>query len=101
MSKKYTFMIFFFIVGLIFISIIKNETRKLQKEINNLKSSIYNIKLDLHEASLDHQVLTSPDNIFKLSKKYLDDDFKFYKKSQIKEFNLINNLELSFKPEEQ
>ena len=37
MSKKYTFMIFFFIVGLIFISIIKNETRKLQKEINNLK----------------------------------------------------------------
>ena len=36
---KYTYLTVFFICGLIFVSIVKNETRSLQKEINrNIRS---------------------------------------------------------------
>ena len=40
---------YFFIIGLIFVSLIKNETRNLQKEISNLQASIKNLNLDLHQ----------------------------------------------------
>ena len=36
--KKYTLLTVIFICGLIFVSIVKNETRNLQKEINNLET---------------------------------------------------------------
>ena len=86
-NKKYTLVISFFIFGLILVSTIKNETRTLQKEISNLQFSLNTIKITLHEANLDHQYLTSPDNIDKLAKKYLETDFTFYKKSQIVPLN--------------
>ena len=86
-NKKYTLVISFFIFGLILVSTIKNETRKLQKEISNLQFSLNTMKITLHEANLDHQYLTSPDNIDKLAKKYLETDFTFYKKSQIVPLN--------------
>ena len=37
--RKYSLTIFLFVVGLILVSTIKNETRNLQKKINNLKKS--------------------------------------------------------------
>ncbi len=77
--KKYILTTTFFVIGLILVSSIKNETRKLQKEIAELKSSLVSIKITLHEATLDHYYLTSPDNIDKLAKKYLETDFTFYK----------------------
>ena len=86
-NKKYTLVISFFIFGLILVSTIKNETRKLQKEISNLQFSLNTMKITLHEANLDHQYLTSPDNIDKLAKKYLETDYTFYKKSQIVPLN--------------
>ena len=86
-TKKYSLAIVLFILGLVFVSIIKNETRILQKEINNLQTSIYNLKVDLHEASLDHEILTSPEHISKLAEKYLDPDFSYYKASQIMQLN--------------
>ena len=86
-NKKYTLVISFFIFGLILVSTIKNETRKLQKEISNLQFLLNTMKITLHEANLDHQYLTSPDNIDKLAKKYLETDFTFYKKSQIVPLN--------------
>ena len=86
-NKKYTLVISFFIFGLILVSTIKNETRKLQKEISNLQFSLNTMKITLHEANLDHQYLTSPENIDKLAKKYLETDFTFYKKSQIVPLN--------------
>ena len=86
-NKKYTLVISFFIFGLILVSTIKNETRKLQKEISNLQFSLNTMKITVHEANLDYQYLTSPDNIDKLAKKYLETDFTFYKKSQIVPLN--------------
>ena len=39
--KKYSLIIILFVIGLILVSMIKNETRNLQKKINDLKASIF------------------------------------------------------------
>ena len=76
-----------FIIGLIFVSVIKNKTRNLQKEINNLNASINTLKLDVHQATLDHEVITSPENISRLATEYLEVGLVSYKKFQIKDLN--------------
>jgi len=91
-TKKYSTTIVLFIIGLIVVSAIKNETKKLQKEIYALQSSINKLKVTLHQATLEHEVLTSPENISKLAKENLDNNFKPYKKSQIKNLNKKQNL---------
>ena len=82
--KIYPFSIILLIIGLVIVSAVKNKTRNLQKEINNLHAKINSLKVDLHRASLDHEVITSPENISRLAKEYLDSDFLTYNKSQIK-----------------
>ena len=86
-GKKYSLTIIIFTIGLILVSVIKNETRNLQKAINNLQLSIDTVKFELHQATLDHEVITSPENISRLAKEYLETDLVFYKKSQIKQLN--------------
>ena len=88
--KKYSLLTVIFICGLIFVSIVKNETRNLQKEINNLKASINLIKFNLDQTFLDHEIITAPENISLLAKKYLDIDLAPYKRSQIKQLNAKN-----------
>ena len=85
--KKYTLLTIFFISGLLCVSAIKNETRNLQKEINNLTVSIDLIKYNLDQAILDHAVITSPDNISQLANEYLDTNFQSYRRSQIRKLN--------------
>jgi len=85
--KKYSIGIILFVFGLVLISIIKNETRNLQKEITNLRDSINSIKFELHQARLDHDVITSPENISRLAKEHLESDFNYYKRSQIRHLN--------------
>ena len=75
------------IIGLIFIPVIKNQTRDLQKEINNLRTSINAIEESLHHAVLDHQFITSPENITLLAKEHLEANLSHYKKSQISNLN--------------
>ena len=88
--KKYSFMTILFVCGLIFVSIVKNETRNLQKEINNLETSINLIKFNLDQTFLDHEIITSPENISLLAKKHLNIDLVPYKRSQIKQLNAEN-----------
>ena len=85
--KKYSFAAILFVCGLILVSAIKNETRNLQKEINNLQASVRVLKFNLNQTILDNEVLTSPENISKLAKEHLDTDFMHYKKKQIKKFS--------------
>ena len=82
MEKKAQITIFI-IMSLIIVSAIKNETRNLQKEVSNLIASINTIKLDLHQTTLDHEVITSPENISRLAEEYLESDLAPYTKSQI------------------
>ncbi len=88
--KKYSFMAIIFVFGLFFVSVVKNQTRNLEKEISYLKASISSIEFNLNQAILDHEVITSPENISKLAKEYLNNDFVYYKKSQIKNLNKNN-----------
>tara|TARA_Y100000590_G_scaffold273522_1_gene307115 strand:+ start:942 stop:1655 length:714 start_codon:yes stop_codon:yes gene_type:complete len=82
--KKYSFITILFIFGLISVSVVKNETRNLERDINILQASIKKIKFDLSQAILDNEVITSPENVSKLAKEYLNSDFITYKKSQIR-----------------
>ena len=86
-AKKYSLITIIFVCGLVFVSAVKNETRNLQKEINKLKTSIGGIESDLNQAILDKEVITSPQNISKLAKEYLDINLASYKRSQIKNLN--------------
>ena len=87
---KYSILGVIFVFGLLLISALKNETRNLQKEINDLVDLNKDIKFNLQQAVLDNEVITSPENISQLAKEYLGDDFVHYKKSQIKDINEIN-----------
>jgi len=86
-SKRYSLTIIVFVVGLILVSLIKNKTRNLQKEISTLQASINTLTLDLHQATLEHEVITSPENISRLAGEYLESDFTSYRKSQIRQLN--------------
>ena len=88
--KKHTLLTVLFICGLIFVSMVKNKTRNLQKEINNLETSINLIKFNLVQTLLDHEIITSPENITLLAKKHLNIDLVPYKRSQIKQLNSEN-----------
>ena len=68
-------------------SALKNETRNLQKEINNLEASINLVRFDLEQAILDNEVITSPENISRLAKEHLNINLATYKRSQIKKLN--------------
>ena len=97
-NKKYSLTLIAFVVGLILVVVIKNETRHLQREISNLRASINIVKHELHQTILDHEVITSPANISGLAKENLESDFIFYKKFQIKELDkkkekIITSLE--------
>ena len=85
--KKFTLMTVLFVCGLLFVSALKNGTRNLEKEISNLTASVKAIKFNLDQAILDNEVITSPENISQLAKKYLDTDFISYKKSQIRQLD--------------
>ena len=85
--SKYTLMTVLFVCGLLFVSVVKNGTRNLEKEINNLRASVNIVKFNLDQAILDNEVLNSPENISRLAKEHLDTDFTSYKKSQIRKLD--------------
>jgi len=72
------------ISGLVFTSLIKNKTRLLEKELFYLDNEINSLNFNLNEASLDFEYLTTPKHISLLAKNFLDENFSYYKESQIK-----------------
>ena len=85
--KKYSLAAILFVSGLLLVSAVKNETRNLQKEINNLEASIDVAKFNLKQAILDNEVITAPENISRLAKEYLNTSLVSYKRSQIKQLS--------------
>jgi len=94
--KNYSLIGTLFVFGLLLVSVVKNETRNLQKEINHLETSINLVKYNLNQANLDNEVLTSPDNISRLAKQHLNINLVSYKKSQIRE---LNNYDKNYEQE--
>ena len=72
------------ISGLIFTSLVKNKTRLLEKELLYLDNEINSLNFNLNEAGLDFEYLTTPKRISLLAKNSLDENFSYYKESQIK-----------------
>ena len=70
--------------GLISTSLIKDNTRLLEKSLVNLNDEIISLESNLSEAKLDFEYLTTPKNIYFLAQDFLDDNFTHYKKEQIK-----------------
>ena len=85
--RKYFLMTVLFVCGLLFVAVVKNETRNLEKGINSLRASNNVIKFNLNQAILDNEVITSPENISRLAKEYLNTNFISYKKSQIRQLD--------------
>ena len=71
------------ISGLIITSLIKNKTRLLEKESLYLDKEINILSSDLSEANLDFHYLTTPERISLLAKNFLNENFMYYKESQI------------------
>ena len=86
-AKKYSLTAILFVSGLLLVSAVKNETRNLQKEINNLEASVNVGKFNLKQAILDNEVITAPENISRLAKEYLNTSLVSYKRSQIKQLS--------------
>jgi len=92
LSKKYFFTAGLFVLGLVFVSVVKNITRDIEKEINILQASINELKISLHKEDLEYGFISSPENIAKLAKEHLVSNFAPYKKSQIKQLNKIEKI---------
>ena len=82
---RYPLVVILFVCGLLFVAVVKNKTRNLEKEIYSLRASNNVIKYNLNQAILDNEVITSPENISRLAKEYLNTDLIYYKKSQIRQ----------------
>ena len=52
--------IIIFSILLVFTSIIKNQTREIEKKIYNLSNVIFYLEKDMNESQLDYSYLTSP-----------------------------------------
>ena len=63
---------------------IKNKTRLLEKKLLYLDNEINSLNFNLNEASLDFEYLTTPKRISLLAKNFLNENFMYYKESQIK-----------------
>tara|TARA_B100000963_G_scaffold328632_1_gene317368 strand:- start:3953 stop:4291 length:339 start_codon:yes stop_codon:yes gene_type:complete len=64
-KAKFIISTLIFIILLIFTSLIKNETRIVEKKISKLNSKIFLKKKDINETQLDFYYLTSPSEIEK------------------------------------
>ena len=82
-NKKKLIIILIYISFFISIPIIKNETRLIEKKIQNLESEIFFLEKNLLEASLEFQYLSSPEVLSNNIKKIFDQNYNSLDLSQI------------------
>ena len=89
MVKK-IFLIFLLILIIIFTTLTKNSTKKLDKKIFEDQENIRALN-DIYElVLLDYNYLTSPSKLMEYSQKYFEEDLKKKKISEIKIFEFKN-----------
>lgn len=64
-----------FILFMIFTSIIKNQTRIIEKNITKYQNKVINIESNLHEVQLDYYYLSSPENLSKKIRLFIDEEY--------------------------
>ena len=77
---KFIISVSLFFLFIVLTSVVKNETRELEKKIFNIKNKVVNKERNLNETQLEFSYLTSPkiiekkiDNLF--DNKYISMDF--------------------------
>ena len=80
---KFLISILIFSSLLIATSVIKNQTREIEKKIYNLSNIILTKEKDLNESQLDFYYLTSPDYLNKKIIEYSDDEYLSIQYSEI------------------
>ena len=86
------FIIIFFILFLItFITITKNSTRKLEKQIFKVKEKISVLKNKHELVLLDYNFLTTPKKLMEYQYKYFENDLIPLDINKIKEIKEKNN----------
>ena len=86
------FIIIFFILFLItFITITKNSTRKLEKQIFKVKEKISVLKNKHELVLLDYNFLTTPKKLMEYQYKYFENDLIPLDITKIKEIEEKNN----------
>lgn len=93
---KFLFVVLFFSSLLIVTSIIKNQTREIEKKIFNLSQIIANKEKDLNETQLDFAYLTSP-AIVEQKIKHFDESYYLPMKNSKIFLSLSNFIELQNK----
>ena len=89
MIKK-ILIIFPLILIIIFTTLTKNSTKKLDKKIFEAKENIRALN-DIYElVLLDYNYLTSPSKLMEYSQKYFEEDLKKKKISELKIFEFKN-----------
>ena len=81
-NKKSLITILIFSILLFITSIIKNETRKIEKNISKLNSKIKILEKDLYETQLDYFYLSSP--------KILSEKINLFSNEKYKHMNYSN-----------
>ena len=87
---KIIFLIIAFSILLVSTSIIKNQTREIEKKIYNLSQVIHKKEKDFYESQLDYEYLTSP-LILEQSVEFLSDQ-KYFPMEHSKIFLSISNF---------
>jgi|TARA_B110000027_G_scaffold84231_1_gene89407 hypothetical protein len=82
-NKKKIITILIYISFFITIPIIKNESRLIEKKIQNHKNEIFILEKNLLEASLEFYYLTSPEILSRKIEKNFDQKFNSLDLSQI------------------
>ena len=76
-----------------FTAFIKNSTKRIDDEIFVVKENIRILKKDFENIKLEHNFLSSTENLTELKKLYLDNEFT---KKNIKEIKIINKTSGKF-----
>jgi hypothetical protein len=82
-NKKKIIIILIYISFFIAVPIIKNESRLIEKKIQNYESQIFILEKNLLEASLEFQYLSSPAVLSNKIKNNLDQKYNSLASSQI------------------
>ena len=82
-NKKKLIVISIYISFFIVIPIVKNESRMIEKKIENFESKIFILEKNLLEANLEFQYLSSPAVLSAKIEKNLDQEYNSLHLSQI------------------
>ena len=76
LNKNLLLSLFIFSILMIFTSVIKTQTRVIEKKIYMYEKKLANIKNNLHEAQLDYYYLSSPQFIANKIREYSEKDYE-------------------------